>query len=541
MFVSIAALVFDGGVGMSEHLNLQHAADTASTAAAASLHSGNDATDATDIAREMVSNGQGMNDANITVNIPPSSGRYAGENGYVEVIAERQYDSIFSGYIDGALQREMKATSVSGIVSNPNGAALAILDPDPADISFSNVQNLISNIDRVALVEEAVDQLDTSILQIGPLNIPSVLSGLLGLLKNTLGDTVSDLLDTELLDPVSAICPPLLTLTGGLEIEGLGQLRVNGAVHVNNKGGRVDRYGRPAGKSGLPPYGISCMPLVSTTRLAAKHIYVAGGVDSTSNYCPYDSGGRNPLRCNQRQVPDPFGSLVPPAYNPATSKGNRVVAALTGSGANNVVSALLSQISPLLQTLLSPVTGLLEDLLCDVTLEPGVYDSLTIVSLGGSVKLNAGIYVITDVSPITQMSLCILGSVEADGVMFYIAKPQSYIPLPSNLQPSVLIAPLIHTCTFRGLNNGVSPYKDLVLYQDPTDIRPMIIESQNLIGTGSFSGSIYNKSGHVTWVAGGGTYDMKAAAGTMRVVTVTNSELAPSEPFPAATSVMLLE
>ncbi|OYP33173.1 pilus assembly protein TadG-related protein [Rhodopirellula sp. MGV] len=541
VLVAMAAIVMDGGLGMGEHLNLQHAADSASTAAAASLHAGNDPGVARDTAYDMVANGQGMDDANVIVNIPPQSGQYAGQDGYVEVLADEEYNSIFSGAIDGVFSRTIKVSSVSGIVPNPNGGVISVLDPDPAHISFDSVQNLIANLDQTALVDAAISQLDTTGIAIGPLSIPGTLATVLGLVQDTLGDTVSDLLDTELLDTVSAICPPLLTLAGGMEVEGLGRLNVNGAVHVNHEGGRFDEKGKAAGSGPLPPYGLSCMPLLSTTRLAAKYMHVVGGVDNPANYLPYNTADKDPLRCNQRPVDDPLASLPIPSAGAATSNGDRVTVALTAAGALTTVNAVLDSLSPLLKTLLTPLTGPIIDRLNRVTLEPGVYDSLTIVSLGGSVELKPGVYIINDVSPITQMSLCIIGSVKAEGVLFYIAKPSSYLPLPGTIQPSVLIAPLIHTCTFEGLQDGSSPYNDVLLFQDRTDARPMIIESQNLIGAGAFAGTIYNKAGHVSWVAGGGTYDVKIVSGTLRVVTVTNTTVSPDVPFPPATTVMLLE
>jgi hypothetical protein len=62
-----------------------------------------------------------------------------------------------------------------------------------------------------------------------------------------------------------------------------------------------------------------------------------------------------------------------------------------------------------------------------------------------------------------------------------------------------------------------------------------------LISSGQIRGTIYSKWGHVIFIAGNGTYDMRFVCGTMRVLTVTTTKIAPTTLLPAAQDVFLLE
>jgi hypothetical protein len=60
------------------------------------------------------------------------------------------------------------------------------------------------------------------------------------------------------------------------------------------------------------------------------------------------------------------------------------------------------------------------------------------------------------------------------------------------------------------------------------------------VGSGGFSGAVYAKWGHVVFV-GNGVYDARFVCGTMRVLTLFDSTLAPSRLFPPARDVLLVE
>src|SRR5262249_39802009 len=111
----------------------------------------------------------------------------------------------------------------------------------------------------------------------------------------------------------SAALPP--TQLGGLEVLGLGQLRVDGSVLVNTSWGGVDESGNPAGRDSGPPYAASCTPLIPLTALLARDIRVVGGVDNPSNYGSFQSGQASPLKAGKLPVPDPYASLPAPTLS----------------------------------------------------------------------------------------------------------------------------------------------------------------------------------------------------------------------------------
>ena len=158
----IVGLVIDSGLMMNEHRNLQHAADAASTAAAMNLRLGKSTSTATATANEVIHSGNQLPDATVTVNIPPQSGAYAGKTGYVEVIAEQEYQSYFMRILDGILDHSLRARSVAGAANAPAGAAIVVLDPDPADLSASGISDDISAISANNVAAASVPQTGAS-------------------------------------------------------------------------------------------------------------------------------------------------------------------------------------------------------------------------------------------------------------------------------------------------------------------------------------------------------------------------------------------
>jgi hypothetical protein len=197
-------------------------------------------------------------------------------------------------------------------------------------------------------------------------------------------------------------------------------------------------------------------------------------------------------------------------------------------------------------------------LLNPAPLNPGVYDSITVVSLG-EVTFNPGIYIIRSRSPITQMSLCVVGGwVKADGVLFYVTDSATYNAAsgapdvsdnddvaPANLLgsvvPSVLLAPLLTGSSISGLSSASSPFDGILIYQRRIDRRPIVLSGLKLLGGGAISGTIYAKWGHVIFLSGLGTYDLRFVCGTMRILTVGDTTLAPTKKFAAARDVYLVE
>ena len=174
-------------------------------------------------------------------------------------------------------------------------------------------------------------------------------------------------------------------------------------------------------------------------------------------------------------------------------------------------------------------------------------------------NFNPGVYIIRGRSPITQMSLCVVGGwVKADGVLFYVTDSATYNAAsgapdasdnhnaePDNLLgsvvPSVVLAPLLSGSSISGLNSGSSPFDGMLIYQRRVDRRPIVLSGLKLLGDGAISGTIYAKWGHVIFLGGLGTYDLRFVCGTMRVLTIGETTLAPTKKFAAARDVYLVE
>ena len=465
VLIGLLGLVLDGGLMMDECRALQHAADAAATEAAFDLRLGMPASQAEITAANSIHEANQLPTADVTVHIPPISGAYAGTAGYVEVIARAVHRPRFMPVIDGLVERAVRSRSVAGVANVTTGAAVIVLDPDPADLS-----------------------------------VPP-LSGL----------------------------PALPTLTGGLEIIGVGHFAVDGAVLVNNTWGGVDENGEPAGAGPGPPYGVSCTPVLPLTQLSARDIRVVGGVDDPDNYSSFPGGGSTPLQANRLPVADPYENLPAPT---TTSDPDNVSATLRGG----VTVAGLPLIGP------------------PVTLQPGIYEYISVVS--GVANFQPGVYIIRGVNPTTQVSLSLLaGTVNAQGVLFYVTNSAAYDGTsgapddadgesppasPGAFNLSVVIQAGLLGTGITSLTDAGSPYDGLVIYQRRQDRRPIVVAHQNLIGNGEFSGTVYAKWGHVVF-AGNGTYDARFVCGTLRVLTIFNSTLAPSALLPPARDVLLVE
>jgi hypothetical protein len=466
--IGIVGLVLDVSLMSALQQDLQHATDAASTAAAMDLMLGADEAHARLTADEYIHVRNQMPTASVVVNIPPATGPYAGDSGFVETIATQIYTTRFMHVLGGAREREVKTRSVAGRRAATAGAAIVVLDPAPQPLSISGIPPLL---------------------------------------------------------------PALPTLLGGLEVLGLGRVRVDGAVLVNTTWGGVDENGNVAGNSQGPPYAVSCTPLIQLTRLEARDIRVAGGVDDPNNYRSFAAGAASPLRANRLPSPDPLIDLPVPTESADPA---------------NVSSVLRGTQSVAGLPLLSP----------PVVLQPGVYDWIQVLS--GSAVFQPGVYVIRGKNPATQLALNIAGgTVTAEGVMFYITNSAGYSPAtggpdsadatdPSppptvpTLLPSVVINAALANSSFSPISSAQSPYHGILLFQRRQDSRPIVLLHQNLLLGGSISGTIYSKWGHALFV-GSGNYDLRFVAGTVRILSLLDMTIAPSTLLPPAHDVFLVE
>lgn len=466
----MVGLVVDGSLLMSSYRNLQQVSDAAATTAATALSNGATVAAATSQAATSVNTWNGLPDASVVVNIPPSTGPHAGNSNYAEVLISRSQTTNFIQVLGASSQQSVSVRSVAGTESSTAGAAVVVLDPNPL--------GAIADLSPYASLSETL--------------------------------------------------PPIQL--GGLEVLGLGPLSVNGAVLVNNQWGGVDQNSNPAGSGSGPPYGASCMPLVSSTNLAARNIRVVGGVDSAKNYSNYVSGQASPLRCNALPVPDPYASLA----TPTVSADSANVVATTFGGVN--VTGV-------------PVVG------PPTILTPGVYDWIQVTS--GTVVFSPGVYIVRSVNPMTQIALNIIaGQVTANGVMFYITNTTSYsatsgapdssdagssapAPALTTLVPSVVIASLLGS-SYVPISTANSPFNGVLIYQRRIDRRPIVLADQSLLLAGTLSGTIYAKYAQVVFACNG-TFDMRFVCGSMRFANLLQTTIAPTQLLPPAQDVYLVE
>ncbi|MCC9643091.1 pilus assembly protein TadG-related protein [Rhodopirellula sp. JC740] len=557
--LAFVGLVFDGGRLATDQWVQQHATDSAAMAAANQLQLGITG-QLHSVADRIVCLDHDLPTANVSINRPPASGSYQGNANYVEVIVDTTYHTSFMGLFAGQREYTMTTRSVAGCDAVTPGAALVALDPDPETLSVADLPSLLQSLGHLSVRNLAINQYELGSL----LSAVPLLSGIVeALLQNELLDATLTVVAQTLDQVVQNLAPlHLPALTAGLEVEGLGCLQVEGSVHVNNEWGGVDERGDPVGENPHYPHAVACMPLLSTTRLKAEHIRVAGGVDRRSCYQPLDSGDASPLQANRSPVPDPLEGLPSPLSfgTPSNSHPDADIVGITlsVSGAQDVLDEVTAGLTSLLRPLLAPLRAPLEQTLAQTVYSPGVYRSITVVAPTGGVRFEPGVYVITGKNPVTEISLCLLGPVQAEGVMFYITPSATFDgsgnligedmtgsePPPnlvSTILPSVVIAPLLPGGKLTGLNHPSSPYHEMLIYQHPSDRRPMLLECQQLIGNNDLSGTIYAKWGHVSLVGANSRYDLKIAAGTIRFVTLGQTTLAPSSPFPAARDVVLVE
>lgn len=463
--LALCGLVIDGGMLLGTYRRAQHASDAAATAAARDLMLGKSATQATSKAAQFVTEFNGFPDAQVTVNVPPASGPYASVTGCVEVLLSDQPETQFGGFI-GSGGSQVATRSVAGSRPSTTGAAVVVLDPDPPQLAV-------------------------------PL--------------------------------IAGVLPALPSLVGGLEIEGLGTVRVDGAVLVNTKWSGLDKHGETVGEGPSPPWAIASLNLLTSGRLRARDIRVVGGVDNPNYYGHYTSGQPSPLEAGKLPVKDPFKDLPVPtvAVDPA-----------------NVVDVWRGNVS-VVDLPISPWRYL----------DPGTYDWIEVIS--GNVTFRPGVYIIRGAKPSTGIGLNLLGGrVVADGVMFYITDSATYsasqglpdagdgesVPPPPGvltLLPSAVINLASSNSYLRGLNDSSSLFHRMLVYQRRASRRPIVVVSM-LGGGEDVRGTIYSKWGHVVLATYGET-NSRIVAGTVRLVTVLSMTIAPYTLLPPAEDVFLLE
>ncbi len=433
----------------------------------------------------------------------------------------------------------------------PAALQQAVLETIQNDSKFANMQYQVNSPPTSGAYAGRSDYVEVQLTESFPSNFIQVVGGdtsqsvrsraVAGLEYSSVGAAIA------VLDPdpspvvISGLPAGLLTVAlpapqlGGMEVLGAGSLKVDGAVHVNTEWGGVDANGDPAGEE--PPLGglrhaISCTPLLPLTKLRAREIRVTGGVGNQHNYGHFDVGEPSPLAASRLPVPDPYEDLSVPTLSSDPMNVSNIE-----HGGVDIVSL----------PLIGPTTRL----------SPGVYDWINIIS--GRVVFEPGIYIVRSVNPLTGIAISLTaGTVEADGVMFYVTDASTYsavtglpdiaddpsAPEPNHvgsLLPSVIINASLPGSRMSGLNDPSSPFDGLLLYQRRQSRKPIVLVAAGLLVLDAdVSGSLYSKWGQVLFVAEG-TYDLTFACGTLRVVNALSCNLVPSNPLPPASDIYLVE
>lgn len=452
VFLAIAVLILDGSAMIGTDRRIQHSADTIALAAATGMLQEGTSEAAVLYGHRFAKQHLDVHAGDLVVASPPKQGPHAGNAECVSVTIRHTADTFLSHLLDGVVGRDVKALATARVEESSAHAAVVCLDRSPELYSITG-------------------------------------------LPDGFGSSLS---------------------LAGLEVEGLGSFKVDGAIHVNSLNGMYDEHGNRVGQGVGPPYGAACVPGLGLTNVEATEIRVAGGVANPSDY------GAT-LKANRFPVPDPHQTLPVPDPDVHSAVRDRHHGGVTV----RTLPALSKR----------------------VTLEPGVYDWLEVIS--GDVIFEPGVYIIRGRNPVTQHSLALLGGkIRAEGVMFYIGQndataqdqhQESEPPYTADtLTPSVVIAETLGPSIITGLDDRTSPFHGFLLYQDRQDRRPIAMAAQQLLGRHELSGNVYSKWGHVIF-SGQGDFDMTLVAGTVRIVVVGELRLAPTTPLPGAQDVFLID
>ena len=227
----------------------------------------------------------------------------------------------------------------------------------------------------------------------------------------------------------------------GILGSGTGQMRVEGAVRANSRGGGLDEKGQPI--TGATGFGIE---LVQAGRMLASQVRVCGGVNDPTYFSGLSGSAPNPLVCRVGTTLDPFRNLP----TPTAAFGVSIL--LRGEGRST-----------------SPSTNL--------TLRPGLYTNILVTA--GTVTFQPGIYVIRGGS-LTLTG----GNISGQGVMFYLTGTDynalygtpdnadgENTPSNASTMGGVTISTRVN---LTGFNNSSSPFNGMLIHSRRFNTNPLI-------------------------------------------------------------------
>ncbi len=127
--LGMVGLVIDGGLLMGAHRRSQNASDSGALAAALTLMRGGSTSQAKADATTFVQTRNGLTDATVTVNIPPSTGPYEGNVRYAEVTVVKPVSTFFIPIVGANRNQQVVTRAVAGYEAVSSGEGAIVLDP----------------------------------------------------------------------------------------------------------------------------------------------------------------------------------------------------------------------------------------------------------------------------------------------------------------------------------------------------------------------------------------------------------------------------
>jgi hypothetical protein len=136
VLVGFVALSIDTGFLMAERRQVQNAADAAALAAAVSIQDGMNASQVAAAAIAYATSNAGVTAADVSVQWPPLTGEFAGDENYVQVIVDKDVDRFFIGAVYNG-DWAVSASAVAGLEPEGFDAALLALNSNAGGIDTS--------------------------------------------------------------------------------------------------------------------------------------------------------------------------------------------------------------------------------------------------------------------------------------------------------------------------------------------------------------------------------------------------------------------
>jgi Flp pilus assembly protein TadG len=144
--LGMTGLVIDSGLLLATQRAAQNGADAGALAATMELYRGSSSSSATSTATTFIQTYNGLSSSTVTINIPPTSGPYNGQTGYVEAIVSVPFTTSFIQILGVNSSQTVGARAVAGYEPIAAGQGAIVLNPNVPGITMNgNNTRLIVN------------------------------------------------------------------------------------------------------------------------------------------------------------------------------------------------------------------------------------------------------------------------------------------------------------------------------------------------------------------------------------------------------------